>query len=239
MKIIICDDNKIFGYQLTNQIKSIISQSTYADKEFIFQYFPEPKSLLDYLQNNSVDILFLDISMPEINGFEIAQQCQEYWPDICLIFISNYENQVYYSIRFSPFRFLCKSSYEAYLPEALLAAIDKLSKNEKYIDISNYNNCTPVKVSHIVYIIKEKESNYLSIHCKNIIHRYRTTIHRLEADLHDYGFIKVNSGTLINMKYISQIQDNIIELTTGEKLTVSRQCRPLFIGEYVKYMRMR
>lgn len=239
MNIVVCDDEKTFGEKLIMQIQKIIYKSDYGDDDFNYRYFSSPKELIDYMHNNVIDILFLDISMPELNGFDIAQICMEYYTDICLIFISNFERQVYYSIRFSPFRFLCKSNYEKHLAEAVNAAVSKLLKENEYITISNYNNITTIKVSRIIYVEKEKQKNYLAIHCLNDTYRHRITIGRMIDMLSSSGFIKISAGQLLNMKYISKIEDCSIILTTGLVLNMSKQYRSVIKEAYIKYMRNR
>lgn len=239
MEIVVCDDEVTFGNKLMTQIKEIIYKSDYGDDDFSIQYFSSPKELIDYMRNHVIDILFLDISMPELNGFDIAQICMEYYSEICLIFISSLEQQVYYSIRFSPFRFLCKSTYEQYLPEAVNSAVTKLLKENEYITISNYNNITTVKISRIIYVEKEKQKNYLSVHCLNDTYRYRTTISAMSDMLSPDGFIKINASQLLNMKYISKIEDNGVLLTTGQSLKISKRYRAILKQAYIKYMRNR
>lgn len=239
MNIIICDDNKEFGEELLACIKDTVSKSSHADNEFQYRYFDSPDELLKFLQDNSVDILFLDISLPQISGFDVAKICQDSYPDICLIFISSYENQVYYSIRFSPFRFLCKSNYQRDLPEALDAALQKVFKDEKYLNIATYKNNSHVKISDIVYVTRNKQSNYLSLHCKNADYQIRSTVQLLGAKLSQYGFAQTGAGTLINMRYIDNIQSRTLMLTTGEELPISRRARQFLIEQYVKYMRAR
>lgn len=239
MEIVVCDDEIAFGNKLITQVKEVICNSDYSDDNFKFQYFSSPKDLLDYMHHHVIDILFLDISMPELNGFDIAQFCMEYYSDICLIFISNFEQQVYFSIRFSPFRFLCKSTYEQYLSEAVNAAVSKLLKENEYITISNYNNITTVKISHIIYVEKEKQKNYLSVHRFGNTYRYRTTISAMSDILSSGGFIKISAGQLLNMKYISKIEDCSVVLTTGNRLNISKQYRSTLKQAFVKYMRNR
>lgn len=239
MNIIICDDSREFCEELLTHIKRIISKSRYADNEFQYRYFDSPDELLKFLEDNTVDILFLDISMPQISGFDIAKLCQDSYPEICLIFISSYENQVYYSIRFSPFRFLCKSSYQRVLHEALDAALQKVFKDKKYLNISSYKSNFHVKISDIVYISRNKQSNYLTVHCKGADYRVRSTVQLLSDKLSQYGFAQTSSGTLINMKYINSIESRTLLLTTGEELSISRRARQLLIEQYVKYMRAR
>ena len=61
MKIVVCDDEISFGNNLLTQIKEIICKSDYGDDDFKFQYFSDPKELVEYMHHNTIDILFLDI----------------------------------------------------------------------------------------------------------------------------------------------------------------------------------
>ena len=58
----------------------------------------------------AADLLFLDIEMQELNGFELAAKIQETAPDILIIFVSAYESYVYKSFEFRPFRFIPKTN---------------------------------------------------------------------------------------------------------------------------------
>lgn len=239
MKIVICDDNRTFGKQLLAQIKQIVCKSDWACEEFEFQCFSSPRELMTYMRHYRIDILFLDISMPHIDGFEVAKQYRENEPDGCLIFISAFEQRVYSSFQFTPYRFLCKSSYQKHLLEAVQTAIERWHTAKEYLVISNRQTCAAVKISHIIYIEKEKQKNYLLIHGRSHTYRYRSAISGLENTLHENGFVKINASQLINMKYIEKLENNSVVLGTGEALTISRQCGDVLKNKYKIYMRDR
>lgn len=117
--------------------------------------------------------------------------------------------------------------------------MQKVFKDEKYLNISSYKSNFHVKISDIVYISRNKQSNYLTVHCKGADHRVRSTVQLLSDKLSQYGFAQTSSGTLINMKYINSIESRTLLLTTGEQLSISRRARQLLIEQYVKYMRAR
>jgi two-component system LytT family response regulator len=61
------------------------------DVEMI-EMFRSPTECIAFLENNEIDILFLDIEMPMINGFELLKSLKAY--DFELIFTTAYDEQV-------------------------------------------------------------------------------------------------------------------------------------------------
>ena len=49
------------------------------------------KAVLEYIKEHSINILFLDIDMPEENGFQLAEKINRLRPDTLIIFVSSHE----------------------------------------------------------------------------------------------------------------------------------------------------
>ncbi|MCI8331435.1 MAG: response regulator transcription factor [Clostridiales bacterium] len=239
MRIVVCDDDRVFGERFIAQIKQIVCKSEWAYEEFEFQSFSSPRELITYMRHNGIDILFLDISMPHMDGFEVAKLYRETEPEGCLIFISDIEQKFFSSFQCTSFRFLCKSSYQEYLSEAIQTAIEKWHTVKEYLVVSNRETCTAVKISHIIYIEKEKQKNYLFIYCRNHTYRYRSTISELEKTLDANGFVQINASQLINVKYIEKMENDSVTLITDVVLNASRQCGAALKYKYKMYMRNR
>lgn len=92
MRIVICDDNTAF----LTQIEEIVSR-TYRDmqKEIHCSCFQSGQLLLEELKKSDVDLLLLDIDMPEISGLEVARVLRKMEKESILIFISSYESYVF------------------------------------------------------------------------------------------------------------------------------------------------
>lgn len=57
----------------------------------LLQTFTNPLDALDYIKENTVDIAFLDIEMPELTGLELAERIQEADPFISVVFITAFD----------------------------------------------------------------------------------------------------------------------------------------------------
>jgi DNA-binding NarL/FixJ family response regulator len=83
--IVIADDHKLIISGIshiifTNNLGKIIGEVNDGVK------------LLQFLQNNVVDLAIIDINMPELNGIEAAKKIIELYPNISILMLSQYEN---------------------------------------------------------------------------------------------------------------------------------------------------
>ncbi len=238
MNIAICDDDKTFCDELYSKIYHLLTFNDYGDIDFNINVFYNPNELIKHLTDRkSVDILFLDISMPKIDGFDIAKLCYEQFPDTRVIFVSDYEERVYYSLRFNPFRFLCKKNYINNLSEALNSAILSHLKQQNQLMIKTDNKYIPIKISKIVFAEKEKEKNYLILHCGENTYRFRANISEFLSLVAMHHFVKINSGCVVNMQHVSLLGNDEITLLSGTVLNISRRLKRDVKAAYIKYMR--
>lgn len=238
MRIAICDDNSRFGTELLQFVKDAVVSSSMYDDSFRIEYIQSSKNLIPYLETHDVDILFLDISMPELDGFDIAKYICENDLSIFIIFISSFENNVFYSLRYRPFRFIRKDKYQSEVIEALNAAYTELLSKYSYIFITKHNDVMPIRISHIVYAEKEKRTNYIIIFSLDDVYRYRGTLSDFETLVKGCSFIKPSSNAFINIEHITEIKDNTVHLKGGHKYFINSSKYLNIVTEaFFKYMR--
>ncbi|MGQ7947113.1 response regulator [Flavobacterium sp. WC2509] len=83
--IVIADDHKL----IISGINYIISSNNLG--EIISEVY-DGVELLQFLQNNKVDLAIIDINMPELNGIEAAKKIIDLYPTISILMLSQYEN---------------------------------------------------------------------------------------------------------------------------------------------------
>ena len=57
--------------------------------------FKNPADALAYMENHTVDVVFLEIMLPKMMGIELARQMQQINPHVNIIFTSSYSNYMY------------------------------------------------------------------------------------------------------------------------------------------------
>ncbi|WP_461809892.1 response regulator [Faecalimonas sp.] len=87
MKAIIVDDEQIMLRSFMRLSKGISNLNVIAQ-------FESPDEALQFAQENFVELAFLDIKMPSMNGIELAVKLREICPSILIVFISAYDEYI-------------------------------------------------------------------------------------------------------------------------------------------------
>ena len=87
MRAIIVDDEQIMLRSFMRLSKGISNLNVIAQ-------FENPEDALLFVQENAVDLAFLDIKMPGMNGIELAVKIREICPSILIVFISAYDEYI-------------------------------------------------------------------------------------------------------------------------------------------------
>ena len=209
MKIAVVDDERI----LLTKLGSLIEQ--YIKREKVIDYFNQSIDFFNCVEKFSYDVVFLDIDMPEINGFVIAGDLKSINPNMTIIFVSNLENLVIDSIRYRPLAFIRKSQME----QDLINNLDLLQNSLQETDIVFYVEIngvsTAISLNDIIYF----ETVNHDLYVQTMYNSYRKKRNRnnelnLKLLYEQYkaeGFILVSRNYLVNYRFIDVItRDNII-----------------------------
>ena len=85
MKILLVDDEKLQLIRLEESVKKVLPDSK------IFS-FVNSLEALEVVKGEDIDVAFLDIEMPQVNGVALAKSLKEYNPKINIIFVTAYNN---------------------------------------------------------------------------------------------------------------------------------------------------
>lgn len=240
LTIAICDDCQTFAKELEKKLSTICTLQVPEQVDYrILPAFSSAKELLASLDQHPIDILFLDIEMPVMNGFTAAKQLREHFPDMLLIFVSSYEDRVYSSFSYGPFWFLRKDHINEELPSILQQAISNRLFNAESILFQTTDGEVVLHIKEILYF--ETEHNYYSIYCiSGIKYTCRGSLASLEKKMLAYNFYRIHHAYLINMMYITQLLPaNMVLMKNNIQIPVSRPRLPAFKKAYSEFIRRR
>ncbi len=221
INIAICDDNS----NELQHIQHIILQESKDLRVIPETYlYMDGKKAVDLIcsKKEEFDILFLDIDMPEITGLEAAKKIRDAQIEIILIFISAHEQYVFDSFQYQPFRYIRKRRMEQEIYFALKEAFATLGdKRKEMLIVRAEDSEVKIYLKDIMYC--ETESRKLRLYMSDgKSYLIRKTIKEFYNQLNNKNFIKIHSGCIVNVKYISGYSGFDITLDNDEHLIVSR-----------------
>lgn len=227
-------------------------------KDKLHLYFPEISIVgianngyegIKQLQRLHPDLVFLDVEMGDMTGFEML--CKLESIDFKIIFITSYKHYAIKAIRFNALDYLLKP----FDLEELKSAIKRFKSNfnniisARRIDVALKNLKTPnvsdqtlvlktqqgelhLQLKNILYI--EGDRNYSNIHLKQ--HKKELvskTLSDLEELLENKGFFRCHKSYLVNRDHISSGSNSFqVVLSNGISLPISRRKKDAFKNWY-------
>ena len=135
MRIILVDDHHLFGQSLY----SLLIQMP--DVQHI-TVFKRGQEVLDFLENNEVDVVLSDLQMPEMNGIELTTQIHQYFPEVrvLILTVDDEPHKIRQAIAAGASGYLLKDTDRAELEEAIRKLYQKLPYySEKVLKIITTN----------------------------------------------------------------------------------------------------
>ena len=240
IQIAVCDDQPIHMRRLSQMIRDICAYKIPDSFDCqTYDGFYSAEDIIKFLKDHMINILFLDIELEGMNGFELAAILNQEFPDILIIFVSAYENYVYSAFKYTPFRFLRKSHLSDELEPALLDAIDSLMSKNKTIELNTTDGKFETRLSDIVYF--ESEKNYLVAHLLgNKSYRLRNTVAGIFEQLKDDDFYRIHQSIVINLASIKRISGySDVIMSNGVPLPISLRNVSGFKNAYMEYTNRR
>ncbi|NUN70265.1 MAG: response regulator transcription factor [Bacteroidetes bacterium] len=208
---------------------------------------------IDAILQHAPDLVFLDIQMPEVGGFEILQRLpQNRIPSI--IFITAYDEFALRAFEFHALDYLLKPFDRERFHSAVQHARSSISSRptpdvtaeQIAAMLQHLRHPTPtldrliVKTNGRIVFLRTEEidwmeaaGNYVKLHTGSETHLLRETMNNLEAQLDARTFIRIHRSTIINIGKIKELQpyfngEYTVTLTNNTTHILSRGYRDNF-----------
>jgi len=210
--IVICDDEKEILDDIHKKVRNCFEKNNISAR---YSGIDDARKLMECIQTEKIDVLFLDIDMPYYSGMDIAGYINEQGLQTILIFITSHDALVYQTFAYRPFGFIRKTYIDQELDELVKRICNELLANKQELVIQKGQEILRVLMKDIVYI--EAEKNYLVLRTDDEVIRIRETMTNIENELQGKGFIRCHKGYLIHAEYIEKLRNSEIVLKTGSE----------------------
>lgn len=222
MNIAICDDSEIDALAAKEVIKKTLKElHVQADIDYCLNAEEIEAKLLHYKEQ--LDILILDIDMPEISGLQLAEELRTNNLNLIIIFLSNHEEFVFKAIEFQPFRYIRKIKLKTEMPLAIRSAVKIIAAQiDKQVILDSDDGKTKIMISEIVYFDADKRKTYVHLSNGKKL-SVKANITEFNESLKSSKFIMIHRSCVVNADYIKNIYNDIIVLDNNKQLLISRR----------------
>ncbi|HKS21272.1 MAG TPA: LytTR family DNA-binding domain-containing protein [Thermoanaerobaculia bacterium] len=198
---------------------------------------------LDAIDEEMPDLVFLDVQMPEMDGFAVLQRFDgERLP--LVIFVTAYDQYALRAFDVSAVDYLLKPFDRKRFEQALRKAKSRLATSERTLALleelraqSTHLERLVVKSGGRAFFLKteeidwiEAEGKYVRLHAGQKSYLLRESIGTLGAQLDAKTFLRIHRSTIVNMNSVGELQpwfncEYRVILRDGTQLMLSRGCR--------------
>lgn len=224
-------DDELYGRE---NLKLIIKN--YCPEIEVKESAEDVVSAIALVKNHMPDVVFLDINMPVLDGFDFLKEFED--RKFMVVFVSAHEEFGINAVKVGAEDYLLKPINIKELKlcvKKLLTLKDKrnssksVSENNKLI-ISDSRGFNILNIDDILRL--EADGCYTTIVSKDKNSVISRTLKDFEASLPKEYFFRIHKSHLINLKYIkdySNFSGNIVTMSDGSKVEISRRKTPEFI----------
>lgn len=222
IRIALCDDNKedmlqlhqrIIEWYRENSKNQSVSITEYSDSVYL-------SSVID--AGDSHDVFFLDVEMPKVDGFQLADKIRNKLPAAIIVFLTSHSELAPDGYKFRALRYVSKLVLSQKLPEALEAVQKEFSALESgYLVVPHYTDALRIPYNEILYVQHILRSSQIYTLRQGVIKDNRG-LKTIYSVIGDKRFIYIDRSTFVNIDFIRELKGNEIILRTGESLAISR-----------------
>jgi len=244
IRVVIVDDEPLARDRIREMLKD------YPETEVVGEA-RNGKEAIDLIKEHTPDLVFLDVQMPELDGFDVLGKLEtERLP--LIIFVTAYDQYAMRAFDVHAIDYLTKPFDRKRFAEAiehakvflkgsgepnashLMKLLQELKSGPRYLErfaIKNGETVFFVRTEDVDAI--EAQGNYVRLNLGNASHLLRETLSNIEAQLDPRVFVRIHRQTIVNINRIKELQtwargEYRVVLNTGAHYSLSRGYRQHF-----------
>jgi two-component system, LytTR family, response regulator len=185
------------------------------------------------IRRKKPELVFLDVQMPECDGFDVLEQLGSEMPP-ALVFVTAYDQYALRAFEAGALDYLLKPFDNARFERALNRAKERIEQRKETprkierLAIKNAGQVLFQKISEIDWI--EAADYYVCLHVGTKTHLLRRSMSDVDQELEQAAFCRIHRSAIVNLERVRQLEINEdggtdVVLNSGTRLRLSRRYR--------------
>ena len=209
MKCIIVDDNKMARMALKQLVSQVQNLETVAECSNAMEAYNQ-------LANNQIDLIFLDIEMPEMSGIDLIKKLGSKKP--LIIFTTAKTDYAVEAFELNVVDYLVKPITQGRLVQAIEKAQEALDSNKQevkveeqgFVFVKDNGMLKRISIEDILFL--EAMGDYVKVHTAPKFHVVHATLKSIEEKLPATKFLRVHRSYIVAINKIDFIQEGTISI---------------------------
>ncbi|MGN0639534.1 MAG: LytR/AlgR family response regulator transcription factor [Oscillospiraceae bacterium] len=214
MKFAVCDDELKMADLVAEKLREF-----YPD-ECEIKCYTDGETLLADSARELFDAFFLDIGMPSLDGFTLAEKIRSDNPFAKTIFVTKNTELAHIGYLYGAFRYVRKFALEEELREAAQSLKREFDMQSDFLLLKTTRGEIVADVENIRYF--EVKGHQVTAFFDETEERVSGTMNEYEERLKSNGFIRIHKSFLVNFRFIESVGKTAVTLTDGSTLSLSR-----------------
>lgn len=214
----ICEDNQIERQQL----QDMVSHICFSREEIQIKTYSSGGEILRQIEEQQFDVnlLLLDIGIPEPDGISLAHELRQRRLDMDIIFITRSREHIFEGYKCKAFTYILKPCTMERLSEELNRYMDELEMTSECLNVNIQGNIQRVPLSEIYYI--ESDRRKILLHTQKQVIEFYEKMESMESLLRDKGFVRCHQSYMVQKRYVTAFGRSGIQLQNTQ-VPVSRR----------------
>lgn len=228
--IAICDDEESFVKDLKEQLEQYAKER--GEETRITLYFDGSELVERY--DTSLDLIFLDIQMNQVNGLKAAERIRQMDREVSIIFLTTLTRYALEGYKYQAVNYIIKPMKYVRLKAEMDRWMGRRPKKESpFLIVANDTGKYKILLGELRYVETFNRNLLLHTEEENIL-CYRS-MKDMERELSGNEFVRCHTSYLVNLSFVRGVKKLEIELTDGEKIPISQPKRKEFMEKLTEY----
>lgn len=225
MRIAVCDDDR-------NDLAILQDYIQQYDASLSFDVYHSAIDLVAAQKKEHYDLMFLDIEMQPMNGFEAAKLMTKNTEKPLIIFATKSSKYTILGYEVA-FRYMIKPITYEQLEKALKASLEQIVPKKLLIDAGGKN--IMISTKEIFYF--EVFDHNVRARTKNNIYDYRESLKNVEDMLSGGNFVRPHNSYLVNLEHVVSTTQSEFIMRDGRVISISRKRKDDVFRALHQYLR--